>query len=297
MGLCCICGQPIASPQPARTDGLIAAAGDDGGPGTMRMAAALDSDGRLLTEETATRMALLRFNALGDYQFAHVVDAYTFLQNDRRRQPPPLPAADNEGEGEEEEKALASKNSKKKGTTAAAASSSHFRSDFLRYWDPYLQGFGLEEFKKAVVDDLASPAYMTALLTQRRAAERTVVPACRRCNKAMDRPQSHTMAILRVRFASSPISQHLLELNTQKALAARKVLQQVALYFQPDPKDGRWEAKPEVRPGPPNHTMVYLGIAVVLSKPCYGLPGLGVLSSCLGLNHGMVCRPRRSRGF
>jgi len=192
LGVCCVCGQPIASPRPARAE--------------EEVSAAMDSDARLLTEETPIRLTLLRFNALGEYHYAHVVDAYTFLQPDARRGASALP----------------------------------FHKALERYWDGYLQAVpGLAQFRATV--DERSAVYRTALATQHAVAERVTVPACRRCNKAMDRPQSHTLAIMRCRF---PGAYPTLETPTQQALAARKVLQQVGLYFA-EKADHVWTAKTE----------------------------------------------------
>jgi len=59
IGLCCVCGQPIASPRFRAADGRVLGSNE---------LAALDTDARLLTEESPVRLALLRYNALGEYQ-------------------------------------------------------------------------------------------------------------------------------------------------------------------------------------------------------------------------------------
>ena len=61
IGLCCVCGQPIASPRFRTADGTVLGANE---------VAAMDTDARLLTEETPVRLALLRYNALAEYQVA-----------------------------------------------------------------------------------------------------------------------------------------------------------------------------------------------------------------------------------
>ena len=59
IGLCCVCGQPIASPRFRAADGRVLGSNE---------LAALDTDARLLTEESPVRLALLRYNALAEYQ-------------------------------------------------------------------------------------------------------------------------------------------------------------------------------------------------------------------------------------
>ena len=47
--------------------------------------AAIDSDGRLLTQECPVCLSMLGFNALGEFHAAHIIDDYTLLQISRRK--------------------------------------------------------------------------------------------------------------------------------------------------------------------------------------------------------------------
>jgi len=166
-------------------------------------------DGRLLTEECPTRLCLMRFNALGERQDCHLIDDYTFLEQRRN------------------------------GVS--------FRDEFARI-EPIVTSANpavFARFKQDVLDRTPSPPYDAAVATMLRIAARSTVCACRRCNKAMDRVGAHVNAVYRCFEATRDSDVPALETNGRDAIAAKKVIQQVALYFQY--VGARWEAKPADR--------------------------------------------------
>ena len=216
VGLCCVCGQPIASPRLRATVALLPPP-SKGGAETF---AAIDSDARLLTEETPVRMALLRFNALAEFQAAHILDDYTFLANRRGN---------------------------------SGGSVTPFRKAFVEQFAAIhaANPEALQLFKERVIDAPDPRILDMAIATQRRAAENLTFPSCHRCNRAMSREHAHTLAVYRCFPITCNSDVPLLEGNDNKALAARKVLQQIALYFRPvSSSDKRrnlvdWTSKPE----------------------------------------------------
>ena len=220
LGLCCICGQPMASPQFRSADGRVllgpsillknnnngrkntnttseAEEEEEEGDEEEGGVAAIDSDGRLLTEENPLLQCLMRFNARGEMQYAHVIDDYTFLEGRRNGSP--------------------------------------FRKEFETHAPTLLatnpKALGL--FKGQVIDAPDQRIYATAVTTMRRVVESLTVPSCRRCNKAMDREAAHVLATYRCFEATRHSEVAALEGTDRKAIAAKKVLQQIALYFEP----------------------------------------------------------------
>ena len=191
LGLCLVCGQPVAAPQyRLAMDGRLLEEEDT---------AALDTDGRLLTEECPVRMSLLRFNALGEFQAAHVVDDYTLLE--------------------------------------ARRSGTSFRAEFKKREALVLAAhpaaFAL--FKQQVLGDTpeAAHTYASAAALGKRVVAELTVGTCKRCNKAMDRVGSHATAVYRCFSVTRDSDVPALEGTDKKAIMAKKVLQQIALFFVP----------------------------------------------------------------
>jgi hypothetical protein len=193
---------PSATAEDGTTEGK-----EDDWPATAVVG--IDSDGRLLMEEEPIRLTFLRFNALGDYQFAHVVDDYTFLEGRRN------------------------------GVS--------FRKEFTKHralvmaTHPEL----MAKFEETVLKDSDQRVYDAAVSTHRRVAERLTIPSCKRCNKAMDREGAHVTATYRCFSVTRDSDVPLLECNSKQAIAAKKVVQQIAFYFlPPDGSAGStWRAK------------------------------------------------------
>jgi hypothetical protein len=231
MGLCVICGQPMAAPQFRLADGRVSTGafwddgnnnnnnnnnngdGDDDVDSDATFFTAIDSDGRLLTNECPARLALMRFNALGELQAAHLVDDYTLLEAGRNK--------------------------------------TSFRKQFAKYEPLALAAHpaALGLFKTQVMDDPTERIYAAATAMGRRVVADLTICGCRRCNKAMDRVPAHVNAVYRCFAVTRHSDVPALESNEKKATAVKKVLQQVALFFEPLFDSGGvvvgWRAKSE----------------------------------------------------
>lgn len=200
MGLCCVCGVPMACPQSALRFAAVHDDDDDdddgGGGDAGGGVVPIDSDARLLTEEEPTRLTLLRFNALGDYQFAHVVDDYTFLEKRRNKV--------------------------------------SFRSEFAKHKALVVATHpeAMACFEATVLDGPNQDVYIAGVGVNRRVAEGLTVPCCRYCNKAMDREGAHVLATYRCFELTRDSDVPLLESTSKEAIAAKKVVQQIAFYFK-----------------------------------------------------------------
>ena len=202
MGLCCICGQPLAAPlQP-----IPAAFNTDDADyhyNNSNAALLIEGDGRILTEECPVKMSLIRFNMLGDHHDAHILDDYTFLEGRRNN---------------------------------------------VSFWQEFETH--QEEIKKLCPEVFESfeaqvhgKVYDTAVATMKRTVASLTVCACQRCNKAMTRTSEHTMAVFRCYSLTEDCDSPFLETKTLSAGAARKMLQQIALYFDYESKTKQWASK------------------------------------------------------
>ena len=260
MGLCCICGQIMASPQSSLMmmmlgENASSTAADDPNTNTNdddpQQQQSIDTDGRLLTEENPIRLTLLRYNALADMQFAHIIDDYTFLEGKRNApkdhsvfktelrthfgrvraanpaaldrlwrqifpsEPLPSSSASFLSNPKTKRPLLASNKNKKK-----AAGGPHPHD---------------HEHEKADDDDDDDRLYERAVSTQKRVVDNLTVPSCKRCNKAMDRIYSHVLAAYRCFSLTRDSDVPQLEGREATTLMAGRLLQQIALYFAPPP--------------------------------------------------------------
>jgi hypothetical protein len=218
MGLCCICGQMMASPQFAlpieaqvtQDNNATAEADDDN-----NSISAIDTDGRLLTEESPVRLAFLRYNALADMQFAHIIDDYTFLEG-KRNTPKDFSVFKDE-----------------------------LRTHFARIRPASPEALDAL-YSQIMTTPNANRLYERAVSTQKRVVDNLTVPSCRRCNKAMDRIYSHVLATYRCFPLTRTSEVPQLEGRDATTIMAGRLLQQIALYFQPPPshkKKMEWEPK------------------------------------------------------
>ena len=208
-GVCVVCGQPLASPQYNQAlDGRILMVGQED---AAVFSAAMDSDGRLLTEECPVRMALARFNALGNYQAAHIVDDYTLMEDGRR--------------------------------------ASSLRADFKKYQDVLVAAHpkAMTLFSSQVLGKQpeALRLYDEGATLGKRIITDLTVGACGRCNMAMNRPQAHATAVYRCFAVTRDSNVPALEGTQASATTVKKVLQQVALFYQLD--EASWRVKTEKR--------------------------------------------------
>ena len=192
-GGCLICGQPVAAPQFS-----IAVGGrilmDETNGNNEESVLAMDTDGRLLTEECPVRICLMRFNALAQYHASHIVDRYTLLPE-----------------------------------TANA-----FRDQFRKKEAALMQANpqAMASFKAHVVDSPSS-MYDEAVALGKRMVNTRTVCACMRCNMAMKREAAHATAIYRCFSVTRNSKVPTMEGADTQATEAKKLVQQIALYFSP----------------------------------------------------------------
>ena len=214
-GLCLICGQPVAAPlyrqgitgrvavvakpDAGKKKPAVAGGGEEDGD-VGAYVAAIDSDGRLLTQECPVRLSMLGFNALGEFHAAHIIDDYTLLEISRRK--------------------------------------TSFRNEFAKSEGLLSKANGpaIELFKQKILADTpeAQRRYAAAAALGKRVIGDLTVCACKRCNTAMNRIYAHSTAVYRC-FGVTHDS-NVVELEDARAVVsnnAKKVLQQIALYFKP----------------------------------------------------------------
>jgi hypothetical protein len=126
-----------------------------------------------------------------------------------------------------------------RGNTFAQDFAIHFESRVLP-----LNAKAFREFSDEVMTTPPSEIYNTAVANMMRAAVSRTVPACMRCNKAMYRLYEHTLAVYRCFPVTAGSESALMEMRTNIAHSARKVVQQIGLYFIYDGVAGKWHAKP-----------------------------------------------------
>jgi hypothetical protein len=148
----------------------------------------------------------MRFNALADHQEAHVLDNYTFLEGRRST------------------------------TTTFAAELDKYYESHIRKLNPA----AFEAFKAQY------PAiFESAVAIMQRTVASCTVPSCTACNKAMDKTYEHTMAVYKSFEVTAACESAEMEGRSSKANGARKVIQQIALFFDYFPHDlATWRPKP-----------------------------------------------------
>jgi hypothetical protein len=152
----------------------------------------------LLTEECSIRLALNRFNMLGERQNCHVIDQYTFLD----------------------------KNIDK---TSFKYLFSLYQDQIIKI-DPVFSQL-LIDLEKSSAEGESQTVYEVASATCKRVADGFTISGCRRCNLAMNRPIVHCNAIYRCYQFTHDKDITKLESNTLESINIKKVIQQIALYF------------------------------------------------------------------
>jgi hypothetical protein len=163
-GVCYICGECIKAPRTVQQNSKnYYCCFDSVGVENEASSGANNTVGAdILVEECPIRLCLLRFNMLGEYQEAHLIDDYTFLDGHRIE-----------------------KNKKES-----------FWQKFDQYYDEcihHLNPIAFERFKVQVPGDI----YTKAMATMARAVSNRTVPSCQPCNRAMYRLYEHTLAVYR----------------------------------------------------------------------------------------------------
>jgi hypothetical protein len=203
-GLCLICGQPVAAPlyrQGVSGRVMTVVSDDNSDDGGEAVVAAIDSDGRLLTQECPVRLSLLRFNALGEFHAAHILDDYTLPETSRSK-------------------------------TAS------LRNEFAKY-ETHIRETNrqaIDLFKQKVLASTpdAMRRYAEAAALGKRVIGDLTICSCKRCNLAMNRISAHATAVYRC-FSVTRDSDvvYLEDMRAALATNAKKVIQQMAFYFNP----------------------------------------------------------------
>jgi hypothetical protein len=164
----------------------------------------MDNDVPIIAEVCPVRLCLMRFDALADQQEAHLIDNYTFLQ----------------------------------GRRDATVS---FESELNKYYESHILPLNPDAFGK-FKEQLAAIFEPAVAIMQRSVADCTI-PSCTACNKAMVKTYEHTMAVYKSFPVTAGSVSAVMEGRTNKANNARKVIQQIALYFEYDSNNNTWRPK------------------------------------------------------
>jgi hypothetical protein len=196
-----ICGQPMGIQRPqsnyrGKTEREIEDAYNDD---TLEIAGN-DIESLLLTPECPIRQVMFAHSILGVKQKCHLVDQYTFLKKPK--------------------------------------TSDSFKAVFEKYKENLVeidQAFStfLEDINMTSVPSTQATVYDDAEATCKRVADGTTVSGCVLCNKAMARDGMHINAVYRCFSLSKEKNIPKLESNTKQSIPVKKVLQQIALYFEP----------------------------------------------------------------
>lgn len=187
----------------------------------------------LLVEECPIRMAFLRFNMLGEQQDCHIIDQYTFLE--------------------------------KKSKEDSFVHQLREHEQIIRNIDK--DGGCFSAFYSTVmVEESAKhqPAVMLdkVLATSKRIGDQFLFAGCRRCNMCMNKPAFHVDALYRCFGPTSHLDNTFLESRSVKAIKIKKIIQQIAFYFDCDTKKKTWKAKE------PEHIILDVNLWRCISSLC-----------------------------
>ena len=155
----------------------------------------------LLTPECPIRQVMFAHNILGVRQNCHLVDQYTFLKKPKQ--------------------------------------STSFKEIFEKNKSKLIeidQAFATfaDDIYKPLSDSTTKTPYDDAEATCKRVADSTTISACALCNKAMARESMHINAVYRCFSVTKDTNIPELEANSQDSIRVKKLIQQIALYFQPN---------------------------------------------------------------
>ena len=196
LGLCMICGQPM---------GILKSGVRRSYSNTEAENENLDLVGNeieslLLTPECPIRQVMFAHNILGIRQNCHLIDQYTFLKKPKQSA---------------SFKEIFDKNKSK-----------------LNEIDQVFATF-LDDISKPLSDFTTKTPYDDAEATCKRIADSTTISACVLCNKAMAREGMHINAVYRCFSITKDKNIPELEANSQDSIKLKKLIQQIALYFEP----------------------------------------------------------------
>ena len=198
LGLCMICGQPMGilkRPNSYKSAKDYNEIDDENGD-----AVGNEMESLLLTPECPIRQVMFAHNILGIRQNCHLVDQYTFLKKPKQ--------------------------------------STTFKEIFEKNKSKLIE---IDQVFATFADDIYKPLsefttktpYDDAEATCKRVADSTTISACVLCNKAMAREGMHINAVYRCFSISKDKNVPELEANTQDSIRIKKLIQQIALYFEP----------------------------------------------------------------
>lgn len=218
-GLCTICGIPLGLEADGKmmreSDAILETNNDDNEPNDEIVLLKEEEEGQYLEnevlEENFVRVSLFKYNLLGKMEKCHILDSYTFLKP---------------------KEAIKFKKALQENRDIVHA----MGGDLIH-------------------DAFQDMAYEKASDYCQRVAAKRVVPGCRACNATMNRSNAHADIVYRCFPPTAKLFVPELEDSTSKTgkviskgNVIKKLIQQVALYYEPcyqDDKITQWRVKDE----------------------------------------------------
>jgi hypothetical protein len=169
----------------------------------------------LLVEECPVRLSMIRYNMLGEHQDCHIIDQYTFLEKNNK---------------EDSFQALMRKN-----------------EALIQYLDK--NGLFEALLKQCYVSTKNVPSLIeSAVALCKRIGDKYIFCGCRRCNLCMNKPNFHVDTIYRCFAPTRDLDKPWLESRDVKAIKFKKIIQQIAFYFDYDSTESGiiWKVKDEM---------------------------------------------------
>lgn len=176
----------------------------------------------LLQEECSIRMVFLQFNMLAEQQDCHVIDQYTFLEK---------------------------KNKEESFVHGMSTSKSELgKIDKLKLFQSFFDEVLKEEYEVSQGKKVAvqSSTLDQAVSTCKRIGDKYIFAGCRRCNLCMNKPNFHVDSVWRCFGLTENADYPELESRNVKAIKLKKLIQQIAFFFDYEKKENiLWKAKRE----------------------------------------------------
>jgi len=206
-GMCLVCGQPLGLSDATKTaNKVLVSAAKQEDSDFKNQEQETFLESLSLSEECPVRLCMMRFRILGKREECHVIDRYTHLEK---------------GSSDERfDRVL----EKKKDSVAAVGA-------------PYQ-----EPLRRMM---LKTDQFENAMAICRRVAKPFTFSGCRACNMAMEKASAHANAIYRCFPLTARVDIAALEENTQESIKTKKILEQIALFFEWNADE--WTAKGDER--------------------------------------------------
>lgn len=159
----------------------------------------------LLTKECPIKTCLTRFNMLGERQNCHIIDQYTFLNQEKKN-------------SSFEEKLIRHKAE---------------LESIDQLFEPFIQQ--ILENKNNILGQAQAMC--------ERVGNSHLFSGCRRCNLTMNSPNIHINVLYRYFYLTRSKDIATLEKNTQASIKIKKIIQQIAFYFILNKKTNEWVVK------------------------------------------------------